>query len=68
MREQIVIRKPYNWFQIATKKRESLVAEATEFYVLCLQRKASYVSAFCKGLLYTSDGNFKLQPTRCNVY
>jgi len=54
MREQIVMRKPYNWFQIACNKHESLVAEATDFYV-CLQIKASYLSAFCKGSLYTSD-------------
>jgi len=34
MREWIVMRKPYNWFQIASNKHESLVAEATDFYVL----------------------------------
>jgi len=55
MREWIVMRKIYNWFQIASNKHESLVAEATDFCV-CLQTKASYISAFCMGLLYTSDG------------
>jgi hypothetical protein len=45
MTEQIVIRKPYNWFQIASYKCESLVAEATDFYV-CLQTKASNICIY----------------------
>ena len=49
------MRKPHNWFQIASNKHDSLVAEATDFCV-CLQTKASYISAFYMGLLYTSGG------------
>ena len=45
MREQKVMRKPYSWFQIASNKHESLVAEATDFYV-CLQIKASYIQGY----------------------
>lgn len=48
MRDQIVIRKPENWFQIASSKRGSLVAEVTNF--LC-----SHLASISVGIgIYTT--------------